>query len=567
MMPRVVVCRLLVSSLAAAVLLSGCSGATAKKEAAVTESLRAALKGSRRPAYATPDAEGARLWKLTREFYSAREFKAAWIEGGAPRPQMADLIKALSSADHEGLDPQLYNVALLDQRRREASKGFLSAKGFEPQEAGALDAWLTYLYLQYSSDLADGIGDLARADRTWQIRPEKFAPRERLESALEKNNVADSLLELTPDNQQYRELRKALGDHRAQAAGGGWPKVPQVKLKPGMRNTAVPVIARRLAASGDFSGRAPADGAAEYSGDLVEAVRRFQRRHGLADDGVIGPALVSEMNVPIEARLAQIRLNLERWRWLPRELGDRYVLVNIPEYRLEVWEGDKVPLSMRTVVGKQDTPTPIFNDEMTHVVLSPFWNVPPDIVEGETLPAVMSDPGFLERQNMEVLDESGKPVDPSSIDLADPKKYRFRQRPGADNSLGFVKFMFPNQFNVYLHDTPADSLFARASRSYSHGCVRLEQPLALAQYVLADQPEWTKEKIEEAMHSGEERHIKVKKPIPVYLGYWTARVSSDGILQFRKDIYRVDARQTTLLRDRLERMRRTAAAASSARLY
>ena len=569
MMMRVGVGRPLVALLACAVLGAACSRtASQEKEAAVGEALRAALQGSGRPAYVTRDAEGTRLWKQTREFYAAREFKPAWIEGTAPRPHMADLMKALWSADHEGLDPQLYNVSLLDQRRQEASKGFLNAKGFEPQEAGALDVWFTYLYLQYSSDLADGLADLSRADPTWQIRTEKFDARARLEKALEHNDVADSLIELTPDNEQYRALRKALGDYRAHAAAGGWPRVPQVKLKPGARSTAVPLIAKRLSASGDFSGSVPAEGAAaEYAGDLVDAVKRFQRRHGLADDGMIGPAVVAEMNVPVEARIAQTQLNLERWRWLPRELGDRYILVNIPEYRLEVWEGEKVPLAMRTVVGKQDTPTPIFNDEMTHIVLSPYWNVPPDIVEGETLPAVLRDPGFLERQNMEVLDASGKPVDPRSIDLADPTKYRFRQRPGADNSLGLVKFMFPNQFNVYLHDTPADSLFGRASRSFSHGCVRLEQPLALAQYVLADQPEWTREKIEEAMHSGEERHVKLKKPIPVYLGYWTARVSPDGILQFRKDIYGVDARQTALLRDRLERLRRTAAAASSARVY
>ena len=569
MMTRVLGCRPLVTLLASSVLLAGCSGeTTGEKEAAVTASLRAAVQGSRRPPYVTADAEGKRLWKLTRDFYAAREFKAAWIEGAAPRSHMADLIKALWSADHEGLDPQLYNVSLLDQRRQEASKGFLSAKGFEPQEAGALDVWLTYLYLQYASDLADGLGDLSRADPKWQIRPEKFDPRARLEQALDEDDVAESLLALTPDNQQYRALRKAMSDHRAQAAAGGWPKVPQVKLKPGGRSPAVPLIAKRLSASGDFDGRVPEKGGAvEYAGELLEAVKRFQRRHGLADDGVIGPAVVAEMNVPVETRLAQIQLNLERWRWLPRDLGERYILVNIPEYRLEVWDGDKVPLSMRTVVGKQDTPTPIFNDEMTHVVLSPYWNVPPDIVEGETLPSVMRDPGFLDRQNMEVLDASGKPVDPGSIDLSDPTKYRFRQRPGAENSLGFVKFMFPNQFNVYLHDTPADSLFARASRSYSHGCVRLEQPLALAQYVLADQPEWTKEKIEEAMHSGEERHVKLKRAIPVYLGYWTARVSADGILQLRKDIYGVDARQRSLLRDRLERLRRTAAAASSARLH
>jgi murein L,D-transpeptidase YcbB/YkuD len=219
---------------------------------------------------------------------------------------------------------------------------------------------------------------------------------------------------------------------------------------------------------------------------------------------------------------------------------------------------------MRTIVGKKDTPTPIFNDEMTHIVFSPYWNVPPNIAQGETLPAILKDPGFLSRQNMEVLDASGNPVDPRSIDLNEPEKYRFRQRPGSQNSLGLVKFMFPNQFDVYLHDTPTDSLFERASRSFSHGCVRLAQPRALAEYVLRDQPEWTRERIEQAMHSGEEQHVKLKRAIPVYLGYWTARVSADGIVQFRKDIYGIDERLGAMRADRLSRMRRTAAAATSA---
>ena len=544
-----------------------CAGASAEKkaQAQIDASLRSALQGSSRPPYVTADAEGTRLWKLTREFYERRSFAPAWIEDAEPRAQMGDLIKALWSADHEGLDPELYNVALLDRRKQEASKGFLSKKGFEPADAGALDVWLTYLYLKYSSDLADGISDLAHADPKWQIRPEKFDARAQLEEALANNNVADSLRDLAPDNAQYRTLRQALTEYRALAAKGGWPQVPNVKLKPGQQSPAVAAIAKRLSISGDYDGRVPADGqAVAYDTKLVEAVKRFQRRHGLTDDGAIGAPVVAEMNVPVERRIAQIELNLERWRWLPRNLGDRHILVNIPEYRLEVWEGDRVPVTMRTVVGKSDTPTPVFNDEMTHVVFSPYWNVPPNIAEGETLPSVLRDPDFLNRQNMEVVDASGKPVEPGSIDLSDPRKYRFRQRPGAGNSLGLVKFMFPNQFDVYLHDTPADSLFARASRSFSHGCVRLEQPQVLAEYVLRDQPEWTKERIEEAMRAGEEQHVKLKNPLPVYLGYWTARVSADGILQFRKDIYGIDARQTGLLADRLSRLRKSAAAASSA---
>jgi murein L,D-transpeptidase YcbB/YkuD len=201
---------------------------------------------------------------------------------------------------------------------------------------------------------------------------------------------------------------------------------------------------------------------------------------------------------------------------------------------------------------------------MTHIVFSPYWNVPPDIAQGETLPEVLKDPGFLAKQNMEVLDASGRPVDPYSVDLSDPSGYRFRQRPGTGNALGFVKFMFPNQYNVYLHDTPADSLFARASRSFSHGCVRVEQPEALARYVLADQPEWTPDRIRAAMHAGEEQHVKLSRPIPVYLGYWTARVSADGIVQFRKEVYDVDARQSAKLAERVNRLRRSAAAAAKA---
>jgi murein L,D-transpeptidase YcbB/YkuD len=219
---------------------------------------------------------------------------------------------------------------------------------------------------------------------------------------------------------------------------------------------------------------------------------------------------------------------------------------------------------MRVVVGKADTPTPIFNDEMTHLVFSPYWNVPDGIAQGETLPSMLSDPDFLRRQNMEVLDRAGNVIDPGYVDLSDPTAYRFRQRPGAANSLGLIKFMFPNQFNVYLHDTPADSLFERASRSFSHGCVRVEEPVALAKYVLRDMPEWTDDRIREAMHAGTEKHVKLKTPIPVFLGYWTARVRPDNTVQFRKDVYQVDGRLQGRLKDRLARLRRSGKAAETA---
>jgi murein L,D-transpeptidase YcbB/YkuD len=516
------------------------------------------------PVFVSRDREGARLWTLTRQFYQKRGDTAAWIDGRNPRPQMDELIQVLQRAGREGLDPALYNAPILSERRVEAGRGFLSMKGFDEREAASLDVWLTYLYLQYASDLTHGVANLSHADPNWQIHDKKADPLGRLEQALEQNQVARSLDDLTPHHLQYTGLRDALAKYKDIEQRGGWPAVPaQLKLKPGQQNVAVPLLARRLAVTSDDTGT-PSEQDTTYGPELQEAVKRFQRRHGLEPDGLVSATTVAQLNVPVAQRIQQIALNLERWRWLPADLGERHILVNIPEYRLEVWDHEKVPLSMRVVVGKKDTPTPIFNDDMTHVIFAPYWNIPATIAKNETLPHALRDPAFLQRANMEVLDKSGNTVDPGSIDTANVGAYRFRQRPGSSNSLGLVKFMFPNQFNVYLHDTPAESLFARATRSFSHGCVRLEQPDKLAQYVLGDQPSWTPERIDEAMHGGQEKTVKLSRPLPVYLGYWTARVSADGMLQFRDDLYGIDARQSTMLAGALDKLKTRAAAAGAA---
>jgi murein L,D-transpeptidase YcbB/YkuD len=541
-------------------------GGKAEKARQMHAALQDVLRSPKRPTFVTADEEGTRLWKRTRQFYEQRKLEPAWIQNSAPGPGMDALINALREADREGLDPQLYNVALVEQRRKEGSKGFLSPKGFEPREAAVMDAWLTYLYMKYASDLADGLSDLAHADPAWKIKTEKFDPLQYLEAALRDDRVTQSLRDLLPDDSQYQALRKALEEYRQQKSAGGWPQLPaRLKLKAGQRSADAPALAKRLAASGDFTGTIPPAGQpAVYGPDLQEAVRRFERRHGLEDTPIVSAPVVAELNVSIDDRIHALEMNMERWRWLPRTLGDPHILVNIPEYRLEVWDRGRVPLTMKVVVGKQDTPTPIFADQMTHIVFSPYWNVPPDIAANETLPEALKDPAFLDRTNMDVIDKGGNVVDPSTIDLNNPAEYRFRQRPGSSNSLGLVKFMFPNQFNVYLHDTPADSLFARASRSFSHGCVRVEEPKQLAEYLLRDQPEWTPDKIDEAMHAGEERTVKLAHPIPVYLGYWTARVSADGIVQFRRDVYGIDSRLTTMLAERMERLRRSTSAAAVA---
>ena len=287
---------------------------------------------------------------------------------------------------------------------------------------------------------------------------------------------------------------------------------------------------------------------AEYRA-LGELLAEYRRRAS-----ALQPTASSDA-ATIADRITQIQLNMERWRWLPRERPAKQIVVNIPAFRLDVWERDAVALSMRVVVGKKDTPTPVFNDSMTHLVFSPYWNVPSTIAKNETLPAALRDPSFLQRTNMEVLDRKGQVVDPESIDPERVADYRFRQRPGSSNALGHVKFMFPNEFNVYLHDTPADSLFARASRSFSHGCVRVEQPEALAAYLLKDRAEWTPEKIAEAMHSDEEKTVKLREPVPVSIGYWTVDVTRDGKVAFLPDVYGLDAPQAAALTERFARAR------------
>jgi murein L,D-transpeptidase YcbB/YkuD len=281
-------------------------------------------------------------------------------------------------------------------------------------------------------------------------------------------------------------------------------------------------------------------------GDLntwLDAIKPKHPQYAALQKALLDPAMAQHA--------ARISLNLERWRWTADDLGARHIIVNIPSFHLTARDGGQTALEMKIVVGKPDHKTPIFSDVMTTTVFSPYWNVPDSIVEGETAPAAARDSGFLKRNNIEILrlSKSGAtPVDPSSVNWDDPdelKALAFRQRPGASNALGHVKFLFPNPYDVYLHDTPADALFARAGRAFSHGCVRVEQPEALAGWVLKDSPEWTDEKIVEAMHAGEEQHVKLKQTIPVHIVYFTAWADDAGAVRLVPDVYGYDTTQSS----------------------
>jgi L,D-transpeptidase YcbB len=503
------------------------------------------------------DRDRAALWKTMRDLYAERKFSTIWIDGDRPARQLDALIAALSDAGSHGVDPERYDLTELAALRARADRGWLRRDRFEKSQIPRADVRSTWAWIEYAADLSAGAANAeGPADKLWRLSKQKIDFKQRLAASIENGSLAEDLQRFAPQHPEYLRLKEAYAHYLKLAAAGGWRTLPRsLTLETGDRSRFVPALAERLAAIGDFQGAPRTDDL--FDADLSAAVARFQRRHGVEPDGVVGRRVVAELNVPVERRVRQIELNLERWRWLPRNLGGRYILVNLPEYRLELHEGNATPVAMNVVVGARSTPTPVFSDTLTHVVFSPYWNVPDSIASGETLPAVQADPGFLTRNGIEVVGTSGQVVDAASIDWSslstdgeEPDKlpYRFRQRPGSSNSLGLVKFVFPNQYDVYLHDTPADALFARAYRAMSHGCVRLEQPEALAEYLLKDRPGWTLDDIRAAMHAGQEKHVKLSRPIPVHLTYWTVRVAADGTVHFRDDVYERDARELSTLR-------------------
>jgi murein L,D-transpeptidase YcbB/YkuD len=331
---------------------------------------------------------------------------------------------------------------------------------------------------------------------------------------------------------------------------GGWPLVPDgEQINSDDTGPRVAALIARLAATGDIDSSfvaATAD-SARYTERIARGVERFQERHGMEADGIAGEEVIRIMNVDVDARIRQIELNLERWRWIPPHLGSRYVYVNVPAFELHAVENGEEAMSMAVVVGEeyQDNATPVFSDTMEYVVFNPYWNVPEAIASTEILPEARDDPDYLSENGYEIVagwDEGADVVSPDrdALDLVESGEYRIRQVPGPQNALGHVKFMFPNDFNIYLHDTPEEHLFDRARRAYSHGCIRVERPVDLADFVFSSD-ELGSESIRRRMDSGEQATEYIDDPLPVYILYWTAFVDDDGRVNFREDIYDNDS--------------------------
>jgi L,D-transpeptidase YcbB len=463
------------------------------------------------------------------EVYEDGAFRPLWTRNAAD-----ELFRFAGAVDADGLDPRHYHVAAL------ARLDSMPASG--PPAVAEAELLRTDAFLALASDLGRGRVDPSTLDASWHVeRPGTRAlGADSLAEAIVSGRILRTLDAFRPQHPIYRGMMRALADHRAIEARGGWETLPEGTFL--ALDSVAPVVVqlrRRLICAGDLPPGADSLDT-RFDHILEEGVRRFQHRHGLNQDGVVGAATLAALNVPAGERVAQLRANLERARWVLRSLADTLVAVNIAGQMVYVIEGGEVALEMRAVVGRDYTRTPVFSAPMRYLVLNPTWTVPRSI-NGEILANIRRDPTYLDRQRFEVLDSRGVAVDPAGIDF---QRYSggsfpwvFRQRPGPTNALGVVKFMFPNEFNVYLHDTPSRSLFAREERLFSHGCIRIEDPLGLARFLLGD---WDQERLAGAIATGATRTVNLPTPVPVLVLYWTAAADLHGDLHFYRDIYRRD---------------------------
>jgi murein L,D-transpeptidase YcbB/YkuD len=462
-------------------------------------------------------------------FYDRRSYAPAWISEKGVRPDADDLIAALADAPADGLDPERYRLADLRQRLAQA-RAATTPGGPLAGDLAELDLRLTDAFLRFAADLSSGAVNPQLIDPDCEIDIPETDFSAALEKALAGGRVRPALADLAPAHAGYKALKAALAQIRSLAAHGGWPAVPDgPPLRPGDHGERVAALRARLEASGELAPNAAPDPAAASPRDLFDAplqaaLIKFQDRHGLDPDGRVGKGTLVAFDVPVEQRIRQIEINLDRWRWLPHDLGERYIMVNIAGFALDVVEGGRPVLSMRIVAGKPTTRTPMFTGTMKNIVLNPYWNVPQDIVRKEVVPHMQRDPAYAEKEGFEVTTGKGGGVE-------------VRQKPGGKNALGRVKFLFPNRFDVYLHDTPSRSLFSRTVRSFSHGCIRIEKPVELAEYLLKDDPAWSPKRIAAVLAKGKEAWANIPKPLPVHLVYWTAWVDDAGTLQLRDDLY------------------------------
>lgn len=468
-----------------------------------------------------------------RQAYRARGYRPFWLDGDAAAGRA--LHEALSRAAEEGLDPDDYTVAGLEGRLVEGSA----------TARADLDVLLSMLLVRYATDLRHGRLAPRRLDPELFAQPRSIDVTAILARAAASEDLAAHLSALAPANAPYRRLRRALSDYRRMAQNGGWqPMADGPALKPGMRGPAVAALRRRLIAEGWTSDGGWNGDADLFDPGLVLALQQFQRNRLLEADAVVGAKTMAALNVPVTERMRQIMLNMERWRWMPDDLGSFYVIVNMAAYELEAIDSGSIALRMKVVVGKPYRRTPVFSDRIRYLEFNPVWTVPVKIASQDLVPKQIADPGYLQRNGFRMFDGWSGGAQEIDLDTVNWQQYRGRrlpfrlqQMPGKTNALGRVKFMFPNQHDVYLHDTAHPELFSRTLRSFSSGCIRVEKPLELAALLLRDTKGWDREAIDKVLAGEATRVVNLAAPVPVYLTYRTAWLGDGGTVHFAPDIY------------------------------
>lgn len=474
--------------------------------------------------------------------YRENGFEPLWVDAQGPIPNAAVLLNVLKTSLNEGLEPEDYHSAEIESKWH----------AMDSNELATLDILLTTSLHAYVSDVREGRLDpcLKNPDLFTCARDRMIDPVALSTQAMAASDLDIFLQNQAPDGNQYRNLRNILKQYREIENSGGWQIIPAGPvLKPGMTDPRVPLIRDRLTLTGHLAADIDPDKPSVYDHEVVDAVMQFQEKYGLEIDGIFGEATRSAMNVPVARLIRRIIINMERLRWLSRGAGRRHVMVNIANFNLVVIEDAQIVLEMPVIVGKSYRETPVFSDIITYIEFNPFWNIPPSIAQKDILPKLKTDPSYLMSMGIHVFEgwrADAKELDSAKIQWDTISKgrmaaFKLRQDPGPKNFLGRVKFMFPNRFAVYLHDTPSQELFQRAVRTFSSGCIRLSNPIELAEYLLeGNEDGWKPEKINQTVDSGIRTVIKLQTPVPIHIVYLTAHTDSDGCICFKKDIYNRD---------------------------
>ena len=499
--------------------------------------------------YYTPGGEHLYSPSMLARFYERRNFQPAWSGDEGLFTHAEFLLEAIEEVNSQGLVPEFYHLESIKTMIEQVYGEHMIPPLYNSEALAELDLLLTDVFLMLGCRFSAGCVNPLTLEIEWFANRVDLDVDLLLEDALKENSIQETLHELLPSQKGYSELRQNLIYYREIAANGGWPRIPDnVVLKKGVENNHVFALKKRLAASGDLE-HYKKEEKDIFNDDLRHIVKRFQRRHGLNPDGIVGLLTRKALNIPASTRVRQIEVNLERLRWSARKLGHRYIIVNIADFRLDVIEHGRTLMSMAVVVGKPYWYTPILSEKMTHIILNPSWNIPSSISKEEILPKIKSNSDYLEKQDIKILTSwahAAEEIAPETINWSDMNEdnliFKFRQEPGPLNPLGRIKFLFPNRFEVYMHDTPARELFSRNVRALSHGCIRISRPIDLAEYLLKGIPDWTHEKIQATIKAGKEHWMRIPQPIDVHMLYLTAWVDEEGILQFRDDVYGRDER-------------------------